>query len=190
MNRALGGGGSLWSFFFFFFFGHTTRHAGSSLTRDRTCAPCSGSAGVLTTGLPGRSAFDLLNSSGIRPPPYEQTGMTEGNWGPNILSSVQSLHPMSRSWVHFPGISPLQHGSLRGVRSAGSLPLRGRYCSPWWKLGGATCSWPHPARGMTSVVLSWAGRSWPQLKCHRLLTWLPIYSRFSWINVSSFAAYP
>ena len=50
-------------FFFFFkeltiylfiFFGRTARHAGSSLTRDRTHATCSGS-GVLTTGPPGKS---------------------------------------------------------------------------------------------------------------------------------------
>ena len=43
------------SIVWFAFFGHATHHVGFGIcpqTRDRTCAPCRGSLGVLTTGIP------------------------------------------------------------------------------------------------------------------------------------------
>ena len=47
-------------FSFLFFFGHTMWFVGSSQTRGRTCAPCSGNTRVLTTGPLGKSPVSLL----------------------------------------------------------------------------------------------------------------------------------
>lgn len=78
---------------------------------------------------------------------------------------------------------------LEGNEKCWQLPLSGRCWSPWWKHREerTTPYWPHPAKGIASVTLTWAGKSRPQLKCHKLLQLLLWFSRFSWINISSFA---
>ena len=51
------------AFAFFFFLVHVACRDLSTLTKDQTCAPCSGNSEVLNPGQPEKSAFVSLNPS-------------------------------------------------------------------------------------------------------------------------------